>query len=88
MFGALGYVIYDSAITQNSLAVFFGIPKTTLYTVSVWLFPVVTSVYLGSWVQLLRLRAQTVVGGIYTATTLLALMGVYAALIGLGVYPG
>jgi TAP-like protein len=81
-------VLYDSAIVQNSLAFFFGIPKIPIYLTSLWGFPLLSVFYVALWVRLLAQRQQSLTGMVYTVTTVAALIGVFGALIALGVYPG
>ena len=85
--GGVTYILYDSAIVQNSVAFLFGIPHTLQgYSLLLWAFPAIVGVYLLFWVRLLAAREQTLLGFVYALSIALAAGSLLAGFYATGLY--
>lgn len=70
--GHLVWVLYDSALVQNSAAFLFGVPRTSVYGDGlVWSFPTLVGIYLILWIRLVTQRKQRI-GGFFYALSIAA----------------
>jgi hypothetical protein len=85
--GGVTYILYDSAIVQNSVAFLFGIPHTLQgYSLLVWAFPAIVGLYLLFWVRLLAAREQTLLGFVYALSIAIAAGSLLAGFSATGLY--
>jgi hypothetical protein len=84
----VAYILYDSAIVQNSAAFLFGIPHTFPgYGLLLWAFPATALFYLLLWGRILAAREQTILGFVYALSIALAAGSLLAGFISIGLYP-
>ncbi len=84
--GIVTYILYDSALVQNSAAFLFGIPHSgPAYSILLWAFPAVYATYLLLWVRLLSMRQQTLFGFVYALSIGLAAGSLGYALYTIGI---
>ena len=85
--GYLGYILYDSALVQNSVAFLFGIPRgAPLYDIALWVFPAGVAIYLLLWIRLLTQRNQNILGFLYATSIAAAAGSLLYVLASLGTY--
>lgn len=83
----VAYILYDSALVQNSVAFLFGIPHTLPgYSLLLWAFPATALLYLLLWVRILAARDQTILGFVYALSIALAAGSLLAGLLSIGLY--
>jgi hypothetical protein len=83
----VAYILYDSALVQNSVAFLFGIPHTLPgYRLLLWAFPATALLYLLLWVRILAARDQTILGFVYALSIALAAGSLLAGFLSIGLY--
>ncbi|MFM2310058.1 MAG: hypothetical protein RLY87_2180 [Chloroflexota bacterium] len=86
-FGHLGWILYESALVQNSAAFLFGIPRTSAYyDVVIWSFPALVAVYSVLWIRLVAARTQNIAGFVYALSVASAAVCILYTYATMGIY--